>query len=297
MLPYYTIPHISNTLDLLKERYPRCIFYDPYSKMIFSAVPVESIVKHFCPEKKLQRLLKEERRDMLEEDAVQLVSILSERSMVPEYFFGVTGSILIGIHRPTVSDIDLIVLGRENSLKVRAALLNLYSSEGSPIKKFSDAQVEEWCETKASLYPLSRQEAEAIYGRVWNRGVFNGVNFSVHPVRLDWEIADVYGDKTFNNLGLVEIDATIEDAADSLFLPATYRVAEICFKSGVRVEGVREVVSFEGLYGGIYQKGETVFARGVLEEVREIPSGKDYYRVVVGSLAAGGMDFIKLKGQ
>jgi len=297
MLPYYTIPHISNTLDYLRVAFPGCVFYDPYSKTSFSAVPVESIVGHFCPEEKLQRLLKEERRDRLEEAAVKLVSILSERSGVSEDFFGVTGSILIGIHRPTVSDIDLIVLGRENSLKVKAALLNLYSSEGSPIKKFSGVQLEEWCEAKVRLYPLTRREAEVIYDRVWNRGVFNGVNFSVHPVRLDWEVADIYGGKTFNNLGLVEVEATVEDAVDSLFLPATYRVAEVRIKSGVRVEGVREVVSFEGLYGGIYQKGETVLARGVLEEVREVSSGEVYCRVVVGSLAAGGMDFIRLKGQ
>jgi len=293
ILPYYTIPHLKNTLDLLREKFPSYVFDDPYSKTTFSAVPTEKITNHYCPEEKLQSLLKAERRDRLEEAALQLVAILSEESGVTKDSLGVTGSILIGIHRPTVSDIDLTVLGRENASKVKRTLLNLYTRADSPLKKFSDRALKDWCESKTELYPLTLREAEALYERIWNRGVFGEVNFSLHPVRLDREVTERYGSKRYTPLGLVEVEATIRGTAEAIFLPATYQVGEVDVRRGVKVEGIGEVVSFEGLYGDIFQQGERVSARGMLEEVRDVQSGCCCYRVVVGSLAAGGRDFVK----
>ncbi|MEM3737082.1 MAG: hypothetical protein QXJ75_03185 [Candidatus Bathyarchaeia archaeon] len=295
ILPYYTIPHIRETLNFLRENFPEYVFHDRYLETDFSAVPLKSITFHFCPEERLRRLLEVGCKDELESAAVQLVSKLSEESRVSTEFFGVTGSILIGIHRLAVSDIDLTILGRENALKVKDALLKLYTSKSGSIKKFSGALMEEWCKSKAEHYPLTCNEAKVIYGRSWNRGIFNDVNFSVHPIRLDKEVADVYGRRAFRHIGPVEVEAAIKDASDSIFLPATYRVTDARVVSGVEVDGIEEVVSFEGLYGGIFREDEVISVRGILEEVRDVQSGRAYYRVVVGSLAAGGLDFIKPK--
>jgi predicted nucleotidyltransferase len=67
-----------------------------------------------------------------------------------------------------------------------------------------------------------------------------------------------------------------------MFLPAVYAVKD------AELPGCAEatrLVSYEGLYGGVFGEGERVRFRGVLEEVR----GKaPCYQVVVGGAGSPG---------
>lgn len=294
-LPFYSVPHVEDTLRFLEEKHPKYLFSDPFSGLRFSAVPLEDVTLHYCPEDKLQSLLDQEVRDELEKKALDLAVLLNRRSGVETRALGLTGSILIGLHNPRYSDIDFIVYGKDSSLKVRNALLNLYGEKDSEVRRFEGERLKAWCAEKTRLHPLTHEEAEFLYRRAWNRGVFRGVMFSVHPVRLDSEVEDSYGRKKTTPEGIVQIEAEIQGEEESIFLPSVYRVEEVKVVEGPEVEDLTELTSYEGLYGSVYRKGERVIARGLLEKVEDLRSGKTHRRVLVGSRAAGGADYIKLQ--
>jgi len=293
VLRFYSVPHVEETMKLLAEKHPEYLFKDPYSGIVFPAVPESKVKVHHKPEAGVARILSSP-RDPLEAKAARLVKLLSSRSKVPLERFGITGSILLGIHNLAYSDIDLIVYGLEESLKVKDALESLYLEEGSQVEKFKGERLKAWCLEKSRLHPLTFEEAEEIYRRTWNRGTFEGTMFSVHPVKADYEVEEAYGEVKVEGLRLVEGEACIADSRESIFLPAVYKVerVEIPGEEESLEREVLELVSFEGLYGGIFQPGERVRFKGLLERVESRRKGS-YFRVVVGSKAASGSDYIK----
>jgi len=86
--------------------------------------------------------------------------------------------------------------------------------------------------------------------------------FSIHPVKLDHEIQERYGDRIYESTG-----------------PVT----------------VRAVASYEGLYDNLAQPGESILVKGKLERVTETKTGQEYYRVLVGSPEGKGAEYIKLQ--
>ena len=291
VLRFYSVPHVEETMKLLAQKHPEYLFEDPYSGLRFPAVPLSKIKTHYKPEEGLSRI-RASPKDVLEEKAARLAELLAERAGVPLGRFGITGSILLGIHNLAYSDIDLIVYGLRESLKVKEALLSLYGEAESRVQRFSGGKLKAWCEEKSKLHPLTFEEALEIYRRTWNRGIFEGTVFSVHPVQADYEVAERYGGKRFKAREVVEGEAYIEDASHSIFLPAVYKVRNVKVR-GKSLEEVLKLVSFEGLYGGIFTEGERVRFRGLLEEVEDLKLNRVYWRVLIGSRAAKGHDYIK----
>ncbi|MFQ6053021.1 MAG: hypothetical protein ACE5OO_02160, partial [Candidatus Bathyarchaeia archaeon] len=70
---------------------------------------------------------------------------------------------------------------------------------------------------------------------------------------------------------------------------AIYRVDGVEMEAGGGAT-VEEIVSYEGLFCGVFEEGERVDFRGVLEQVSEI---RDHYRVVIGG-AGSTSGYIKL---
>ncbi|RJS83979.1 hypothetical protein CW702_03100 [Candidatus Bathyarchaeota archaeon] len=165
--------------------------------------------------------------------------------------------------------------------------------EASPIKRFGERQAKEWCLNKVRLYPLTYEDARRILAKKWSRGVFEGIMFSVHPVKLEGELLERYEEVIFRPKGLAKIEATVKDASESDFMPAKYIVEKVRFIDGRKVDDLLEVVSFEGLYGGVAEKGEKIICYGKIEEVFKVKENFKYHRLLVGSREAGGKDFIK----
>ena len=290
ILKYYTMDNLVETFKFL-ENWPKYLFFSDKWNVHLSAVPLRMIKRHFKPEERLLELLSKRSLDVLEDKAVRLIKIISERSGVPVEFFGLTGSILLGIHQP-FSDIDVIVYGKRNRNSVKKALLSMYE-EASPIKRFGERQAKEWCLNKVRLYPLTYEDARRILAKKWSRGVFEGIMFSVHPVKLEGELLERYEEVIFRPKGLAKIEATVKDASESDFMPAKYIVEKVRFIDGRKVDDLLEVVSFEGLYGGVAEKGEKIICYGKIEEVFKVKENFKYHRLLVGSREAGGKDFIK----
>ncbi|RLI33840.1 hypothetical protein DRO53_04805 [Candidatus Bathyarchaeota archaeon] len=290
VLRFYSGPHVEETMQMLEARYPEYLYDDEFSGLRFPAVPASKVKAHYKPEEKVKQIV-EAPGDPLEAKASRLVRLLSESSGVPQASFGITGSILLGVHHPAYSDIDLTVYGLRESLRVREALENLYRERGE-VRRLEGERLRRWCEEKARLHPLTLGEAGEIYRRTWSRGLYEETFFSIHPVRADWEVGEAYGDRRLKAEGIVEAEATILDASQSIFLPALYKIGEVKVLKGPQAREILELVSFEGLYSGIFGEGERVRVRGLLERV-EKADGSVYRRILVGSRMAKGSDYIK----
>lgn len=288
----YTIPSLLGTFNLLRSAYPQYLFFSSVYNITMTAVPKEWVVKHFKPEERLAELFKKPRLDLLQRKVVRLVSLLSDLSIVPIGDFGVTGSILLDIHNPAFSDMDVTVYGLENSSAVKKALAEACLTQNSGVKRFGRERLREWYLAKTRNHPISFDEAERMYKRKWNVGVFDGTLFSVHPVKLEKELTEKYGNKTYHPAGIVTLRAIVVDNGDSIFLPAVYKVKEAEIEGRAEAD-VEEVVSYEGLYDSLAEKDETIGVRGKLEHVVDHRTGKEYDRVVVGSPEGEGREYIK----
>lgn len=262
-LPFYHVAQVENTYEYLRRNLPQYLYDCPVRGFTVSWVPRASVKKYFWAQRGLREIRSRGARDSLEERLLGLADLLSEVAGVKE--LGVTGSLLTGIHNPDFSDMDLTVYGRKTSERLRDAVVRLKEEDGR-IQPPSPEEVEAWCRERTGKFPLTVNELRRVAESRWSYGYYEGTYFSVHPTRTDKEITEGYGDNTYRRLGEVRGTATVVDAGESIYLPATYIVEDAEIDG--RGAEVTKLVSYEGLYGGVFKEGDRVEFRGVLEEVR-----------------------------
>ena len=126
-------------------------------------------------------------------------------------------------------------------------------------------------------YRLSAEDLMRIAEKRWNYGYFEGTYFSIHPTRSDEEITETYGDNVYHRVGEITGKAVVSDSSESIYLPAVYKVADSESNS------ISEIVSFEGLYGSLFEKGDNIGYSGILEEVT---GKKPHKRLIVGGASS-----------
>jgi predicted nucleotidyltransferase len=291
ILKNYTIPNLLKTFTFLKQDYPHYLFRSPIDNITLTAVPHQNIETHFMPEKKLAQLRLASQLDSLQDKLIRFTSFLGEIGDVPSRSFGVTGSLLLDIHQPEFSDLDITVYG----IKYSWALKNVLAERSElQIKHLAGKPLEKWCVKKSKQYPLTPAEVLKIYERKWNLGFFEKTAFSLHPVKLDNEVTEKYGKKIYHPCGQIIIRAVVSDNLDSLFLPSVYRIEDVKVLDGPKLGEITEVVSFESLYDNLAENGESIVAEGKLERVVETGTRRERYRVLVGSPEGKGREYIKL---
>ncbi len=274
-LPFYHVSQVENTYRYLKEKYPQYLFDCPVRNITISWVPKSHVNQYYHPREKLREIMSRGANDSLEQKLLDLSTVIQEKAGIKNSL-GVTGSILTGTHNPSFSDIDLTVHGYDASRKLIETFREL-KDEADLVKPVTTEEKEGWVRNRAERFPLSIDDLRKIAEKRWNYGYFEGTYFSVHPTRTDEEITEDYGDNTYHRKKTVEGTATVSDNRDSIYLPAVYRVEDS--------DEASEIVSFEGLYGSLFEVGDRTRFKGVLEEIR----GKNpRHRVLVGG--AGSPD-------
>src|SRR5262245_29791959 len=121
-LPYYHVRNVMHTLEFLEREQPRYVWLDPIQGLRFSFVPRDAVARYYAPEQRRAEIRRRGPSAPLEADALAVISILAESAGLCEECFGIGGSILLGLHNPAFSDIDVIVYGCDNALRVKQAL-------------------------------------------------------------------------------------------------------------------------------------------------------------------------------
>ncbi len=141
---------------------------------------------------------------------------------------------------------------------------------------------------------MSEKQLKIFYQRKWNRGTFTGTFFSINPIRTQKEVSENYGENGYLPLGIIEIEASVYDSSENMFVPAVYHVENVSIIRGPNVQEIKEVVSYDRNYGDVAEDGEKIFCKGKLEKVINRKDRESYYRVTIGSLDAEGMDYLKV---
>jgi predicted nucleotidyltransferase len=279
-LPYYHVRHVRRTLEWLEAEHPRYLWTDPATGLRFSHVPEDAVMRHYAPERRLAEIVASP-ADSLERETSDLTTLLSRAGGLPTELFGVSGSILIGLHSPVFSDIDLLVYGGDNARRLRAVIDGL-ADEG--LVPLPDDRRARWRAETAARFGLEPEAVADLEARRWHYRLFRGRYVSLHPTRAEHEIREAYGDRCYTPLGRAVVEASVTDASEAMFLPAVYRVTDVRWREG-EPGPLEEIVAFEGLYGNAAEAGERVLVTGHLEAERA--GGR---RLVVGSgfLADGG---------
>jgi predicted nucleotidyltransferase len=286
-MSYYHVSNVAAVVDFLEQNYPHYVHYCPVRGIKFSMVPHQYVKEYYRPEDRLAEILAHP-RDALEEELCDMVAEIVTHAGIGTENLGITGSILLKIHDPHFSDIDLTIYGLENSLRLKAMVKEGRSECFGPV---GEEQRRTWSRHVVERFPLTYDQARYLADRRWRYGYFGQRYFSLHPTRRDEEIRERYGDRVYRDRGVVRIVATVVDASESMFLPAIYRVEDVIIMER-EIEGIAgdieigEIVSYEGLYCEVADAGDEVEAHGKLEQVDEGQS----YRLVVGTtrLQSGG---------
>lgn len=284
VLREYSLGSIRETLALLEERYPHYVSYCPVRDMRFSMVPEAFIAEYCVPEVRLQEILAGP-RDPLEEAVAGLAEEIAAGAGISLQALGVTGSILLGIHDPAFSDIDLTVYGLENALRVKAWLLEAAQRSAAagqrPADRVMRLSPEETAVLRAAvqaIHPtLSADEVAYFVGRRWNYLRFGERMFSVHATRSDEEITETYGERLYRDVGTARIRARVVDVSEALFSPAIYGLDDVVVLEG-DVRPIRSLISYDRIFADAVDLGAEIEAHGKVERV-----GEGEYRLVLGT--------------
>ena len=275
-LAYYHVSTVAQALGYLEANYPHYVSDCPVRGIRFSMVPHEYVRRYFRPRERLQDILARP-QDSLEEEVCNLLEVVTSISGLPTSQFGLTGSLLTATHNPAFSDIDLLVYGSSNATLLKDRL----GAEGTDkFRHPSPEQRARWSERIAERHPLTIEEAAYLARRRWNYGYFGERYVSIHAIRKDDEIKEAYGQRTYRGLGAARLKAVLSDVSGSFFLPAVYGVDDVQTVEGPQeASQIREIVSYEGLFSSVADRGTWVEAYGKLETANGKP-----HRLVIGTM-------------
>ena len=279
---YKKIYNLKARYALLRDRFPQYLIYDPVFDEYLCEVPRRDIKYLYSPRIFLRRFHERlDELDDLERKALSLAQLIKERAGIPWNDVGVTGSVMISMHKPS-SDIDLIVYGSKSCCAAYEALTELFSD--GEIETYNEEGLKRLYHFRCKDTKMDFHDFVKVESRKKLQGVFRGVEFFIRLVKLPSEVNERYGDVLYKKAGWARIKAEVVNAGESIFTPCRYEVKDVNFLDGDKVTEIREIVSYRGRFCEQAREGERVIAQGKIEKV--IPKSEDaYFRLILGSEA------------
>jgi hypothetical protein len=274
---YAKVYELSQRRLLLEKRWPHYLYYDEVQGRKLQGVPLERILNLHMPSQGLATL-GAERKDPLQTSALELVEILIHESGLPRTCFGISGSLLIGLHSPE-SDIDIVVYGKRAAKRAQEILFNLLE-EGKQFQRYKKHDLEALYVRRGLRRAIRLRDFVAQERRKAFQGKFMRRDYFIRCVKNWQEITDHYGDARYRPLGRCTISAKVRDDEEGLFTPCRYSLERVRVLAGIRSRPPIEIVSFRGRFAEQARAGEEIVARGRLESVQSKES--QHFRLVVG---------------
>jgi len=285
---YGKVYSLSKRHAFLKERHPHYLVHDSVFGEMLCEVPIEDTKMHYNPVEKLQQLHASRDLDPVENDALQLAMLLKENAKIPRSAIGLSGSVLVGLHGAG-SDIDPIVYGIENCLKVHSALKGLLKDVNSHVRPYNLRELRTLFDFRSKDTMVSFENFVRTESRKVVQGKFLQRDYFIRFIK-DWdEVTEKYGDITYKNCGYAKIEATVADDSESIFTPCVYRIENVKLVEGTKVSPIEEIASFRGRFCEQAHTGEEVVAQGKVERVTDARKRHEYYRLLLGNKPADYM--------
>jgi hypothetical protein len=263
---------------LLEKRWPRYLYYDEIQGRELQGVPKDNVLNLHRPEQRLVTLLHAKRRDRLEASAVRLIELLSQESGFPLTRFGISGSLLVGLHRRD-SDIDVVAYGAEVAERVRRGLLVLLE-RNKYFHRYNVRDLRRLHARRSLQQAITLKNFELQESRKAFQGKFLTHDYFIRCIKNWKEVSEHYGETRYASMGECTVVAQVVDDTESLQTPCRYLIKKAQVLRGPISHKLREIVSFRGRFAEQACEGERIFARGRLEGVRSKQS--QYARLVIG---------------
>ncbi len=279
-ITYKKIYALSERYRFLEERFPNYLIYDPVFGERLCEVPKENIKKEYYPASRLQELRNDSKPDELESCALEFIDSLKSYSGVSWSKVGISGSLLARLHTPQ-SDIDPIIYGESNCLRVNESLKSVMQDEKSSTKVYTQDELRRLYSFRSKDTETSFEDFVATEQRKVLQGKFLQHDFFIRCVKNWNEIKERYGDTVYRKVGYAKIKAKISDDSEAIFTPCRYSVDDVRLLEGEDRKTVKEIASFRGRFCEQARKGETVIAQGKVEKVQK-KNGDMFFRLLLG---------------
>lgn len=259
----YTAKNYQILLEAFRSNFPEYIYFCPYREKEVISAPLEAIERVYVPSERLASLRRIQRRDDLQQTALNLIELLSKESRIPTGDFGIHGSIALGIHTPE-SDIDFVIYGAENYRRLEKTINSLVEEQ--------------------TLHYVVNNRLDAV--RMYKGRYLNRI-FMYNAVRRRDEMKSRSGTHRYLPIDHVQFNCRIRDDSEAMFRPAIYKIESYTptrsSSTLPRDETPKIVVSMIGCYRNIAKKGSEIKVSGMLERVENIETGEDFLQVVIGT--------------
>jgi predicted nucleotidyltransferase len=273
---------LAERFKFLKQAFPQYLIHDTVFDETLCEVPFCDVGRQYKPAEKLQQLLSSKCLDTLETLALQLAESLKNEANIELDMVGVSGSILVGLHK-TDSDIDPVIYGSRNCRKVRDALQSLLKTNSSPFKPYYREELKALFDFRSKDTMIRFEDFVRTESRKDLQGKFHGADYFVRFVK-DWnEVKEKYGDVHYVNVGYAKLRATVVDDSESIFTPCSYKLSNVQILEGPKAEPIEEIASFRGRFCEQLRQGETVVAQGKIERVIDRLREREYFRLLLGN--------------
>lgn len=279
---YGKIYSLSERIEYLREKLPHYIFYDPIFDETLCAVPWGNVKKIYEPTVRLKALRTGRNLDDLEFIALQLLSILKEKSGVSWSKMGISGSLLVEMHTEK-SDVDPVIYGSENCRRVHSALQKLLEEGDTPFRPYNVDELKTLFEFRSKDTKMNFSDFVIVESRKTFQGKFMERDYFIRFIK-DWnENEEKYGDVQYRNCGYAKIEATVIDDSEAIFTPCKYKIEDVKIIEGPKLHPISEIVSFRGRFCEQARKNETVIATGKIENVKDHRGADEHYRLLIGN--------------
>ena len=269
-------------LKLILDKFPQyTVFYEPLQKCLVG-VNEADIAEVRKPDVGLRQLLDKEPDDVLLKALHDLFGRVSSQSGLRAEDFGVFGSLLHGFYHPNFSDLDFVVYGYENVIKVCEALETLYRQDASLRNEFDHMKAVESKDWKFINYSLEEylwhQRRKMIYAYFDSEDAGRVVKAEFEPVKSWKENVNEFNYfARIHHVGWVKAVAKVTCDKDAPFIPSVYQIEVEEFLEGPEVEDVKRIFSYMEEFRMQAKTGERVLVEGNLEKVVD---GTDIYHQI-----------------
>jgi len=265
----------------IQSNFPQYIIFHEILRKKVIGVDHSNIVKVRKPNEELRKLIETNLKDKLIVASQNVLEFTTQRSSLSTKNFGVFGSMLHGFHHPKFSDIDLIIYGRKNAVRLCEALQELYRDYSLLKNEF---ETDEWVKGKSWNFQnygpkdyVWHQRRKMIYALFNDEKSGRIIKTEFEPVKGWEEISNEYDAGTrIMQKGWTKMITRVVGDQDAPFIPSIYDVEPLKVLNGTKeaIEA-RRVISYMEEFRMQTHKDETIYVEGNLEEVIT-PKGNFY---------------------
>lgn len=314
-LEYYKkIYPLNEKFQYIREKNPEYLFSHPNYYFQLQAVPNSEIKEHFLPNKFLQFLNNSKEilpSSSILKDALDLCHYLSENSGVSMEYIGITGSLLVGLQNEE-SDIDLIVYGFENSIKIRKVIKENFQNqdEKHPLCAYSMENYRDLYKSRAKGSSISFQKFLQYEVRKFHQGKFRNRDFFIrfleHSNRDNYKNDNQFENRKIKNLGRIILSGEVVNDEYWWITPSRVQIADVTIQNSnklipdahdllrnnnLKIADIYQIISLRGRYTENVRLLERFKVSGSLELI--IPNEKDPYMQI--SLGTSPEDYFYLQ--